>query len=135
MNRTTATLLGLPAMIAGVVLAAAPAYAATSAQVNTATVAGSSSTTVSVNFGYACDANGPVRTLSVVAEDPASGALGLTRSTPNCTGQTITLTQQVPSLNGHSFVAGHTANVSVRLDDGDGNEVLWVTKQLTIASS
>ncbi len=135
MNRTTATLLGIPAMLAGLVLAAAPASAATTAQVSTATVTGGSSTTLTVGFSYACDANGPVRALSVVAEDRASGALGLTRSTPNCTGQPITLTQPVPSLNGNSFVAGHTVTVSVRLDDGDGNEVLWATRQLTVANS
>ncbi|WP_281004931.1 hypothetical protein [Nocardia thailandica] len=41
----------------------------------------------------------------------------------------------MPSLNGNSFVAGHTATFSVRLDDGDGNEVLWATGQLTIAGS
>ncbi|MFJ4191939.1 hypothetical protein [Kitasatospora sp. NPDC089509] len=132
MNGRIVTWLGVPALAMGLLLAAAPAQAATGVRIDGATVSGGASRTVNVTVEYSCDAGGFVRSATVVAEDRSSGALGTTRFTPNCTGTTVTAVVPVASLNQNGYTAGDLVGVHASLLDGEDNEVLGAVSQLAI---
>ncbi|MFF7588648.1 hypothetical protein ACFZCK_14295 [Kitasatospora purpeofusca] len=135
MNGRIVALLGLPALTAGVLLAAAPAHAATAVRIDSATVTGSASVTVNVAVEYSCDPRGFVRAAAVIAEDRRSGALGVTRFTPTCTGAAVTALVPVKTLNRNSYAAGDPGSVRLSLMDSDDTEVLGVITQLTIRTA
>ncbi|MFB8170201.1 hypothetical protein ACFC60_19845 [Kitasatospora purpeofusca] len=135
MNGRIVSLLGLPALAAGALLVAAPAHAATAVRIDSATVPGSASVTTNVAVEYSCDPRGLVRTAAVIAEDRGSGALGVTRFTPTCTGAAVTAVVPVKSLNRNSYVAGNPGSFRLSLMDLDDTEVLGVITRLAIRSA
>jgi hypothetical protein len=134
MNGRIVTWLGAPALAAGMLLGAAPAQAATAVQIDGVTVAGGASKTVNVTIEYSCDAGGPVRSATVSAEDRRSGALGVTRFTPNCTGTTVKTVVPVTSLDQNGYAAGDPGSFHASLLDLDDTEVLGAITQLAIAN-
>ncbi|WP_406115019.1 hypothetical protein [Kitasatospora purpeofusca] len=135
MNGRITALLGVPALAAGVLLVAAPAHAATAVRIDSATVSGGASVTVDVAVEYSCDPRGFVRSAAVIAEDRRSGALGVTRFTPTCTGTAVTALVPVRTLNRNSYAAGSPGSFRLSLMEGDDTEVLGIITRLTIGGA
>ncbi|MFJ3221455.1 hypothetical protein ACIPLC_36745 [Kitasatospora sp. NPDC086801] len=135
MNGRIVTLLGIPALLAGAVLGAAPAHADTGVRIAGATVSGGASATVNVTIAYSCDTGAFVASATVTAEDRGSGALGFTRFTPNCTGANVTVTVPVTTLNQSRYAAGDTAAVRASLLDGTDTELVGTITRLPIGTA
>ncbi|MFD7595458.1 hypothetical protein ACFV6D_20770 [Kitasatospora sp. NPDC059812] len=135
MNGRIVTLLGVPVLLAGAVLGAAPAHAGTGVRIDGATVSGGASATVNVTIAYSCDAGDFVASATVTAEDRTSGALGYARFTPNCTGTNVQVTVPVTTLNQSRYAAGDTAAVRASLLDATDTEVVGSITRLTVGTA